>query len=200
MTLHERHPDVAIQFAKGGFVVHKTKRPFSAITIDQAHEQNNKVVKGDGGAVGLLQNPKALLRWMVAGPELARLIEEFEVNYLDRGTGKTARTNLKHHEHTVSAQVKFAKEVCALVQVMEYMGNPFMEESDDLLVLDSRDIADPDIVQTVRVIEKTGQEQYEEYMTERVIERTTPCLILSVEIGCPCSADHHRKQNKQSHH
>ena len=47
MTLHERHPDVASQFAQEGFVVHKTKRPFSAIAIDHAHKQNNKIVKGD---------------------------------------------------------------------------------------------------------------------------------------------------------
>ena len=36
-------------------------------------------------------------------------------------------------------------------------------------LLDSRDVADPAIVQTVREIEKTGQDQYK-YM----IERTTP--------------------------
>lgn len=54
------------------------------------------------------------------------------------------------------------------------MGNPFAEDNGDLLVLDTRDIADPAIVETVRVIEKTGQEQYEKYMTERVIKRTTP--------------------------
>ncbi|GFO41879.1 hypothetical protein PoB_006838400 [Plakobranchus ocellatus] len=41
------------------------------------------------------------------------------------------------------------------------MGNPFMEESEYLLVLDSRDIADPAIVQSVRSIEKTGQDQYD---------------------------------------
>ena len=61
-----------------------------------------------------------------------------------------------------------------LVQVLEDMGNPFMEESEDLLVLDSRDVADPAIVQTVSEIEKTGQDQYDKYMTERVIERNTP--------------------------
>ena len=122
----------------------------------------------------MLQNTKALLRWMVAGPELARIVGEFEDNFPDGGAGKTTRTNLKHHEHTASAQVKFATEVGALVQVLEDMGNPFMEESEDLLVHDSRDVADPAIVQTVREIEKTGQDQYDKYMTERLIERTTP--------------------------
>ena len=53
------------------------------------------------------------------------------------------------------------------------MRNPFMEESESLPVLDNRDVTDPAIVQTVRELEKTGQDQYK-YMTERVIERTTP--------------------------
>ena len=102
MTLHERHPDVASQFAQGGFVVHKT-----SILIDSyhPHEQNNKIVKGDGGAVGLLQNPRALLRWMVAGPELARVIEECEINCLYRCSGNIDTSNLKHHEDTNSVQV-----------------------------------------------------------------------------------------------
>ena len=172
MTLQEQHPDTAIQFSLEGSVVHKTKRPFSSIAIDQAHKQNNKVVKKDGGAVGLLQNTKSLhvLRWMVAGPKLARVIRdfEFEDNCLDGDAGKTTRTNLKLHEHTASAQVKFDTEVGALVQVhvLEDMRNPFMEESEDLLALDSREVAGPAIVQTVREIAKTGQDQYDKDMTE----------------------------------
>jgi hypothetical protein len=41
--------------------------------IDQAHEQNNAIVKGDGGAIGLTEDPAALRRWMVAGPKISRL-------------------------------------------------------------------------------------------------------------------------------
>ena len=126
------------------------------------------IIKGDGGAVGMLQNPKALLRWTVAGPEISRATEEFEANCLS----DSGKTNLKHHELTLSAQSTFANEVRHLVQVIEDMGNPFMEESADLLVLDSQDIADSALVQTVRTIEKIGQDQYDKYMSERVIERT----------------------------
>lgn len=39
-------PDVALQFTHGNFVVHKASRHFSGIPIDQAHEQNNAMVKG----------------------------------------------------------------------------------------------------------------------------------------------------------
>ena len=51
------------------WVLRKTHNKFSCIPIDQAHEQNNDLVKGSGGAVGLTENPKAFRRWMVAGPE-----------------------------------------------------------------------------------------------------------------------------------
>ena len=55
--------------------VRKTDNPFSNIAIDQAHERNNAVVKDDGGAIGLTEDPSALRRWMVAGPEICRLVE-----------------------------------------------------------------------------------------------------------------------------
>ena len=44
----------------GHWVVPKTTNRFSSIPIDQAHEQNNDLVKGSGGAVGLTENPSAL--------------------------------------------------------------------------------------------------------------------------------------------
>lgn len=50
--LDERTPDVESAFLNGKFVVHKTQIAFSAISLDQAHEQNNKLVKDVGGAVG----------------------------------------------------------------------------------------------------------------------------------------------------
>ena len=40
--------------------MNKTLKRFSSIAIDQAHEQNNAMVKGEGGAVGLTENPNAL--------------------------------------------------------------------------------------------------------------------------------------------
>ena len=38
------------------WAVFKTKKPFSCIPIDQVPEQNNAIVKGSGGAVGLTEN------------------------------------------------------------------------------------------------------------------------------------------------
>ena len=48
------------------FVVHKSKRFFPGLAIDQAHEQNNSGIKGDGRAIGLIEDT-ALWKWMVCG-------------------------------------------------------------------------------------------------------------------------------------
>ena len=44
--------------------------------IDQAHEQNNKVVKVNGGAIEILDHEAALLKWAVAGPIISKMIED----------------------------------------------------------------------------------------------------------------------------
>ena len=78
-SLGETQPDVATEFCDGKFTVQKTCRVFSSIAVDKAHEQNNAIIKGDKGAVGLMQSPESLRCWCFAGPEMARMISEFEV-------------------------------------------------------------------------------------------------------------------------
>ena len=65
-------PNVYKEFCSGNFVVQKAINPFSAIALDQAHEQNNAIIKGVGGVVGLLSKDmdSALRRWEVAGPSM----------------------------------------------------------------------------------------------------------------------------------
>ena len=92
--LPNRQPDVAKEYNSGKFVVHKTRRVFSSIPIDQAHEQNNALIKGDGGAVGLTNNGSALQRWMVAGPEVSRVVEEFHKELYHC----TCKINTNHHD------------------------------------------------------------------------------------------------------
>ena len=128
--LEQTSPDVATKFKDGGFfTIHKSSRHFSAIAIDQAHEQNNALVKGDGGAVGLTENPSALRRWMISGPEIARLVNEFEAHI---NVEASRQSPTQHHEAEASFQVSFTRDVNALVATLDEMGNPFMEESNDL--------------------------------------------------------------------
>ena len=59
-ALSMKHPCVAREFGAGNFTVRKTKNVFSSIPIDQAHEPNNALIKGDGGSIGLTDSPAAL--------------------------------------------------------------------------------------------------------------------------------------------
>ena len=89
----------------------KSQRKFSAIAIKYAHEQNNAMVKSDGGAAGLTENPRALRRRMVSGPEISRVVNEFEESMKFK-TGDEL-SNAKHGE-IQSTQLAFAKDVDAL--------------------------------------------------------------------------------------
>ena len=109
-----------------------------SFVLDHAHELNNALIKGDGGAVGLTDNPRALHRWIVAGPEVARVIEEFH-NQQQHCSGKVIT---HHHDPLPSIQAAFAMDVRSLVSTIEDLGNPFEEEGMDLLVLDTKEIAD----------------------------------------------------------
>ena len=48
------------------------------------------------------------------------------------------------------------------------MGNPFSENSGDLLVLDSRNIVDELVIETMRNTERVGQDQYSFFVAERL--------------------------------
>ena len=198
-SLKCNQPSVYDYFQKGKFVVQKTTRSFSAIAIDQAHEQNNAVVKGDGGAVGLTENASALQRWMVSGPEMARIIEEFQAS-TDK-VGKAADT--RHHEESNPVQVSFAQDVQSLTDTIEQMGNPFTETTNDLIVLDTRDIAHPAIVESMSQIEKLGTNQYELYVQERLVEKTKninePIKRNKVALfRCPPVKEHSKSQQQLS--
>ena len=91
-------------------------------------------MKAEGGAVGLTENPAAFLRWIVAGPEIARVTTEFEKHERRHQT----QSENEHHKRMEEIQTSFKKDVTALVDVIDDMGNPFLEESGDLLVLDSK--------------------------------------------------------------
>ena len=58
--LPSRHSTIYEEFCKGHFTVQKSRKLFSSMADDQAHEQNNKLVKIDGGAIGILDKQKAL--------------------------------------------------------------------------------------------------------------------------------------------
>ena len=76
-----------------------------------------------------------------------------------------------HHDQTASVQRAFARDVRSLVTVIQELGNPFEEMS---LVLDTKEIASPSVVKTVNTAEQIGQEQFNAFVKECLVDRTKP--------------------------
>ena len=133
--LKERDPAIYEEFLSGKFVVHKTSHAFSMIALDHNHEQENAKIKGEGEVVGLTEDQAALRCWLIAGPEIARVVNEFETTFLSHKAD-----DVHHHKQVPSIQTAFAKDVRNMLSVMDELGNPFLEDSKDLIALDTKDI------------------------------------------------------------
>ena len=106
------------------------------------------------GAVGLAGDSVQLLRWMDCGPGIARCVREFKAS-LPHYQQKN-EFEYKYHVQTSSRRQRFSTHVLSLVQVITNIENPFLEKSEDLLPLNTRNIANMNVVNTVNLIETLG--------------------------------------------
>ena len=87
--------------------MNKTNRLFSCVSDHHAHEQINKLIKPDGGVVGIVDSAKALLKWMISGPTIASVITKVNI---DVSNAKS------HHENNEPFEQRLYKNVTDLVQ------------------------------------------------------------------------------------
>ena len=131
--------------------------------------------------VGLIDNPSALRWWMVAVSDVGALVGDFADAHQLMGR----LDEVLHHDHTASVQNAFRKDVCSLVSVIGELSNSFEEEHEGLLVLDSKEIEDPLAVEAVKKAQKIGQQQFQTFTKECLVEKTKPIddKLLSTTIG-----------------
>ena len=106
---------------------------------------------------------------------MSRIINDFELSQeLVRNIAKQEeKEDLRHHEQMKGVQNTFWNQVNLVCSTIKEMGNSFTDQTGDLFVLDTRDIADSKVVETVRTIEQLSKDQYEQFATKRLHERTT---------------------------
>ena len=94
-----------------------------------------------------------LERWMVAGPELCRVVDEFEgvQNELDE---------LPHNQQGRAAQRRFLCHVRDLIDVILMNGNPFEEKLRGLVSVGDKVCESPLSAHSVYFIESTGKKQF----------------------------------------
>ena len=149
------------------WTVHKTHHRFSDIPLDQDHEQKNAKLKGKGGVVGLTENPFAFRNWVITGPEVSILVEEFEHIFL---TDKTLHVgNIyyynQHQGFCLYTRENFKKKILRLVEVINDYGNRFTDDCNELLVSDSRNCANGTVISSLKQIEMLGRDQYHVFVS-----------------------------------
>ena len=153
---------VVDQFNKGFFTVNKTGHPFSNIGIDQAHEQNNKIVKVDGGAIGILDNDAALLKWAIAGPIISEILNEAD------GSLSPSVNQSKHHEDTDLFEKNFQKDRNAFLTLFTEYGNPFCENEKMLVQIVSKHVLDENATTSVQKAKEIGMNQFDTFVNNRL--------------------------------
>ena len=139
--------------------------------LDRIHEQNNKVIKGAGGASDLLnkEDDSALLRWVVCSPELARVILEFK-NCLDWNDIPAESSN-KNQEDNKSFNQRFSSDVNRLVKCITV--NPFTQ--DHLTKLNNPKVIAPETVRgVIENLEHCAKEQLTSFISDRMVLRNVP--------------------------
>ena len=100
---------------------------------------------------------------MVCGPEVARSVRDFEAS-LPYNLETSLSEQTKHHEQTPSAQKQFSKNANDLVSEFQQGESPFLEESKDLIALDSKNIANQNAVDNMRKVAELGAKQFNEFL------------------------------------
>ena len=122
------------------------------------------------GAADLTEDSIQLLRWIVCGPKAARSVRDFEAS-LPYNLEKSISEQTKHHEQTPSSQKRFSQNVNDLVSAFQQAGNPFLEESKDLIALDSKKIANQNAVYNMRKVAESGVKQFNGFVNDRLKQK-----------------------------
>ena len=106
--------------------------------------------------------------FILAGPDCARIVEEFEAVY-DPPPSSTA-----HYEEEHSLQVKFRKDVLSFVDVVVHIGNPFIATRQELVALDTQNVMEQVVVTSLFQIHAMGKALHTAYVTERLEKASVP--------------------------
>ncbi|KAE8744188.1 hypothetical protein FOCC_FOCC009196 [Frankliniella occidentalis] len=141
---------------------------YSAVLVSTTLTQNNASVKGKGGISGLTHDPSALRGWTVGGPEITRILNEFENEEDDDDTGDFG----SHHEQKESYQMRLLQHCIAPKDSFHEFDNPFSLNKEELIALDTRVAISAEGVAALVGAKTKGSKLYTDFVNERLLERT----------------------------
>ena len=117
----------------------------------------------------MTENTAGLTRWMIWRPEIARIVNESEENMASRRGSKAIYL---YNKQIKSFQDRFGQHVVFLDSMMEEGENPFLENDETLVCVDTRDIAGDIVRDTVNKIESVEKKESQEFFTESLVKKT----------------------------
>ena len=97
----------------------------------------------------------------MARPEVARLIAEFEA-----GMFSSKERIPKHHDQSSSVPKRFAADTKALVAAFQEAGNPFEEDSDENIILDTKEVMSEEVAQSIMCAHEEGKKLHSAFVKE----------------------------------
>lgn len=107
--------------------------------------------------------------WFVNGPEVARLLEEFEIFLTVDEEGV-----LEHHDLSASFAKRFSSEVKIFLGVVNDLCDPFLDWSLYVYFLDTKVVVEQNINAELMAVEDTRKKQLPEFFGTRLHQAISP--------------------------
>jgi len=79
---------------------------------------------------------------------------------------------LKHHDQSPCVQKIFAADTKALIAALLEAGNPFDEDSDEIVILDTKEVMSESVAKSIMCKHVEGKKQHSAFVKDRLESQT----------------------------
>ena len=163
--------EIQTEFLKGNWVVKGSCRRFNQVDPDQSQEWLNGIGKRSGGIVGITRTPAALCRWTLSYNLRAHIStltrKMYNVDDEDDPTYNESNPSRNRRDNVDETKVMECLRQANVLNV-----NLQTEVPKRLQNLVTKDVATPEIEQSLLKANSLGQEKLIEFVTERLVTPT----------------------------
>ena len=165
MTVETMSPDIYENFNEGFFTFQKSENQFSQIVLDQVHGQNNCTIKSCGGVTDLVNKVEesAVIWCKTCGPEVPRIINEFEKSVKLEAPEEDDSYLHLHHEDYATYRKTFSSDVKTLCKSMTI--NPFCQTK--LMAINNSHVISDVAFNILKKMEEVGEKQFDDFLNDR---------------------------------
>ena len=100
---------------------------------------------------------------LLAGPEIVRVITEFEVGMLTRKNAV-----FQHHVQSPSVQQRFLAHTKALIIAFQEAGNQFDVDSHEVVIIDTREVMPNNVARSIMGAHGERMKQHADFVAHRL--------------------------------